>query len=188
MNTPAHAMLGLLVLGRRQPGHQKSAAIVFGGVLPDLVLIGFYAWHLLLGTPESQIWSVEYYRPEWQGWFDVFNSIPLVLIAMLIAWRYQKSLWLVFLASLLLHALTDLPLHNDDAHRHFFPFSDWRFESPVSYWDPAHHGEWASLAELICMLAAACFLYLKHPPLRAWTVGILSVYLAYLGYAFLVWM
>ena len=188
MNTPAHAMLGLLVLGRRQASHGRSAAIVFGGILPDLVLIGFYAWHRLLGTAESKIWSTEYYRPIWQNWFDAFNSIPLITMGLLIAWYCRRTLWLVFFASMLLHALGDLPLHNDDAHRHFFPFSDWRFESPVSYWDPAHHGYWASLAELVAMVFASVYLYLRYPPLRVWVFSILGIYLAYLGYALVVWM
>jgi hypothetical protein len=58
MNTPAHAVINLLLLARK-PGqnlsHKRSATIIFGALLPDLVIIVFYAWHLLLGIPESQI-------------------------------------------------------------------------------------------------------------------------------------
>ena len=52
-----------------------------------------------------------------------------------------------------LHAVCDLLLHHDDAHLHFFLLSDWRFRSPVSYWDPNHFGEIvASLEGLVVMV------------------------------------
>ena len=190
MNTPAHAVINLLLLARK-PGqnvsHKRSAAIIAGALLPDLVIIVFYAWHLVLGTPESQIWSVEYYRPIWQGWIDSFNSIPLIGLAMLISWKTRQYLLLAFFSSMLLHVFGDMPLHHDDAHRHFFPFSDWRFASPVSYWDPAHHGQWASLIEFSAVIAAAAFMYWRYALLRPWVAATTVVYLVYWAYVFLVW-
>lgn len=186
MNTPAHAVVNLLLLSRRHE-QGKTAAIVAGALLPDLVIILFYAWQLLLGTPESQIWSVEYYRPFWQGIIDSFNSIPLILMLLVAGWLARRPLLLLFAASLLLHCLGDLPLHHDDAHRHFFPFSDWRFASPVSYWDPAHHGRLAGLAEIAVVLGASAWLYLKQPPLRRWVLVLLAIYLLFWIYVLLVW-
>jgi hypothetical protein len=190
MNTPAHAIINLLLLARK-PGqnisHRRSATIIAGALLPDLVIIVFYAWHLLLDTAESQIWSVEYYRPFWQAWVDSFNSIPLIGLAMLISWRTRQYLLLVFFSSMLLHVFGDLPLHHDDAHRHFFPFTDWRFASPVSYWDPAHHGQWASLIEFCTVLAAAAFMYWRYALLRPWVVATTAIYLIYWIYVFAVW-
>jgi hypothetical protein len=190
MNTPAHAVINLLLLTRK-PGqnlsHKRSATIIFGALLPDLVIIVFYAWHLLLGTPESQIWSIEYYRPLWQGWIDIFNSIPLIGLAMLISWKTRHYLLLAFFSSMLLHVFGDLPLHHDDAHRHFFPFSDWRFASPLSYWDPAYHGQWASLIEFFAVLAAAAFMYWRYALLRPWVAATTGVYLFYWIYVFIVW-
>ena len=190
MNTPAHAVINLLLLARK-PGqnvsHKRSAAIIAGALLPDLVIIVFYAWHLVLGTPESQIWSVEYYRPIWQGWIDSFNSIPLISLAMLISWKTRHYLLLAFFSSMLLHVFGDMPLHHDDAHRHFFPFSDWRFASPVSYWDPAHHGQWASLIEFSAVIAAAAFMYWRYALLRPWVAATTVVYLLYWIYVFVVW-
>ena len=190
MNTPAHAVINLLLLTRK-PGHnnshQRSAAIIAGALLPDLVIIVFYAWHLLLGTPEFQIWSVEYYRPTWQAWIDSFNSIPLIGLAMLISGKIRHYLLLAFFSSMLLHAFGDLPLHQDDAHRHFFPLSDWRFASPVSYWDPAHHGHWASLIEFTSVIAAASFMYWRFALLRPWVAATTVIYLLYWIYVFSVW-
>ena len=190
MNTPAHAVVNLLLLTRKstaQFGHRHYAAIIVGAVLPDLAMILFYAWHLLQGTPESQIWSVEYYRPLWQGWFDSFNSIPLILIAMLICWKTRSYLLLALFSSMLLHVFGDLPVHHDDAHRHFFPFSDWRFASPVSYWDPAHYGNWFSLFEFCVVISAAIYMGWREARLRPWVFATTAVYLGYLVYVLLVW-
>lgn len=59
------------------------------------------------------------------------------------------ALLLVFALSGLLHLAGDLPLHAEDAHRHLWPLSDWRFISPVSYWDPAHYGRIAAPIEAL---------------------------------------
>ena len=186
MNTPAHAVVNLLLLSRR-PDNGKTAVIVSGALLPDLVIILFYAWHLVVGTPESQVWSIEYYRPLWQGFFDSFNSIPLILLLMLVGWQAGLPLLLLFATSLLLHCFGDLPLHHDDGHRHFFPFSDWRFMSPVSYWDPTHHGRLAGLVEIAVVLGASAWLYLKKPLLRRWILALLAIYLLFWIYVAMVW-
>lgn len=188
MNTPAHAALNLLLLTRSNPDHRKTAAIVAGALIPDLAIIVFYAWHSLRGTPEELIWSIEYFRPLWQGLIDGFNSIPLIGLAMLLCWQLQKPLLLLIAGSMLLHSLGDLPLHHDDAHRHFFPLYDWRFVSPVSYWDPAHHGAIASLVEILAVAAASIFLYCRHTLLKPWVASIVAVYLCYWVYVWLVWM
>ena len=187
MNTPAHALINLVVLNRN-PSHAKTGAIVGGAILPDLVIIVFYGWHLWLGTPETQIWSVEYYRPAWQAWIDSFNSIPIFIVAMAICWKAERPLLLALFASMLLHAVGDLPLHHDDGHRHFFPLSDWRFMSPVSYWDPAHHGFWASIAEASCVLLGSIYLYFKHASFRPWVIGGVLVYGLFWIYVISVWM
>jgi hypothetical protein len=207
MNTPAHAAINLLLLSR-DPEHRKTVAVIGGALLPDLAIIVFYAWQLMLGRTESQIWSVEYYRPLWQAWIDIFNqiwsveyyrplwqawidifnSIPLVSLAILLSWHTRQYLLLAFFSSMLLHIFGDLPLHHDDAHRHFFPLLEWRFESPVSYWDPAHHGRWASLFEFVAVVSASTFMYRRIVPLRPWVVAILAIYLLYWGYVYLVWI
>ncbi|MGI8738245.1 MAG: hypothetical protein ACR2KU_00935 [Gammaproteobacteria bacterium] len=64
-----------------------------------------------------------------------------------------------------LHVLFDLPLHHDDAHRHFFPFSDWRFYSPVSYWDPAHYGDIVSACEILAVAVGSVVLWRRYESL-----------------------
>ena len=179
-------MINLLVLGRNHD-RKKAAYIVVGAVLPDAAMLVFYLWNLVLGTSESTIWSVEYYRFGWQLIFDLLHSIPLALLGILICWKANRPWLLVFFASILLHALGDLPLHQEDAHRHFFPLSDWRFFSPVSDWNPAYYGNWVSLLEFLAVTGAAIFLYLKHPHLKFWLAGIGTTYLGYWAYVIIVW-
>jgi membrane-bound metal-dependent hydrolase YbcI (DUF457 family) len=62
-------------------------------------------------------------------------------------------------ASVLLHALGDAFLHREDGHRHLWPISTWRFESPVSYWDPAHHGSLGAGFEVGVVLASTVALW-----------------------------
>jgi hypothetical protein len=191
MNTPAHAMISLALLGtpkqyRNSP--RFTTSLIIGSILPDVVIIIFYAWHLMIGTPEPIIWSIGYYDPAWQAAIDIFNSMPLLLILLLIGWHFKHPLIIVLAASMLLHTFADLPLHHDDGHRHFFPFSDWRFVSPVSYWDPAHHGKISGLVELLSVWVTGFFIIFKFPPLRIWAIGILLTYGLYTGYVVMVWV
>jgi len=79
--------------------------------------------------------------------------------------------WGLFFASMVLHHLCDLPLHHDDAHRHFFPFSNIRFTSPVSYWDRNHYGTWGALLELGLVLVSSAILLSNMP--STWGKGLL---------------
>lgn len=163
MNTPAHAILNLALLGRGE-NRAYAAPILAGALLPDLPMFGFYLWNrLFVGASESMIWGDFYFRANWQMLFDVFNSIPLAAVGALVAWWGGARGWLLFFASVALHALLDLPLHREDAHRHFLPLSGWRFESPVSYWDPAHYGVWSSALEILVVIAASWVLWRVHP-------------------------
>lgn len=190
MNTPAHAVFNLLVLDAKDRSHWLWP-VALGSILPDLPMVSFYAWQkLVLGTPERVIWRERYYLESWQAFFDLFNSLPILGVGLVVAWWLGASRWLALLASMVLHCLCDLPLHHDDAHRHFWPISDWRFESPVSYWDPSHYGQWISLAEIALVLGGSAWLFLHHESRKArLLVGAVGgLYLAYLGYVLVVWV
>lgn len=152
MNTPSHAILNLTLLGKTiYP--QANLVIVFGGVLPDIPIFIFYGWAKLIAKmPENKIWSEAYYHPAIQDIVALFHSIPLALIGLIIAWLLKQEILQIFCLSLVLHSLFDLPVHHDDAHRHFFPFSDYRLISPISYWNPKHYGNIVALIEIILVL------------------------------------
>jgi len=189
VNTPAHAIVNLLLF-RRQKRETHALAIVAGALLPDIPMLVFYLWARFSGLSEHAIWRDGYFDPVWQAVFDAFHSFPLLGLAWLAAWRLRAHTVMVFLASMFLHSCLDFPLHHSDAHHHFFPLSDWRFISPVSYWDPAHYGTIIGPLELLAVLAGGAWLLrtAETPRLR-FTVGfILFLYLAYWGFVSLMWM
>jgi hypothetical protein len=154
MNTPSHAILNLFCLGK-QSFPQANLPIFIGSIFPDIPIFVFYGWAKLIARlPEKQIWSETYYEPFWQNIVAIFHSIPLALIGCLIAYKIEWKLGQILCLSLVLHSLLDLPVHNDDAHRHFFPFSNYRFISPISYWDPKHYGSIVSQIEIFLVLLA----------------------------------
>ncbi len=189
MNTPAHAVLNLLVLGGGRR-HILWLPIFLGSLLPDVPTLLFYFWQrVILREPESYIWSHLYFQPNWQTFFDIFNSFPLVVAGLVVAY-WMRSPWLqVFFLSIGLHCMTDFLLHHDDAHRHFLPLSYWRLLSPVSYWDPRYYGQYVSWAEMALVLVGlvALFRRYKSRAARALAGVTLVTYLCYLVYALTVW-
>ncbi len=197
MNTPAHAALNLLVLGRTE---RDALPVAIGAIAPDLPMLVFYAWERLVrGVPESAIWSQRYFDPGWQTVFDTSHSIPLLLIGLALVYVTsrvagrtgqsgpQRFIGL-FLGSMVIHALADLPLHREDAHRHFFPLSDWRFVSPVSYWDPRHFGVYAGIGEIVLVVGASIFLYRRYRGRGRWIIGVLgAVYALFVLFAISAW-
>ncbi len=168
MNTPAHAILNLAVLGGA--GRRHTAPVLAGAVVPDLPIFAFYAWQkLVTGRSESAIWGDLYFRPEWQTFFDIFNSVPLALAVWIVARARGLPGLGAFSLSVLLHAACDLPVHHDDGHRHFLPISHWRFESPLSYWDPQHYGMIGAGLEGAMVLGASCVLWQRYPSATART-------------------
>jgi hypothetical protein len=162
MQTPGHVIINLGLLGR---GDRPRWAwpIIAGALIPDLMMFWFYGWtKVVRDLPDSEIWSTTYFLEGWQNIFDLFNSIPLALMGLGIVIYCQRGAmhrhWTgpaaICLVSIIFHCLQDLPLHHDDGHRHFWPLSNFRFASPVSYWDPNHHAIWGSLFEVVCVVSA----------------------------------
>ena len=152
MKTPSHAIINLAILGRTQHS-ELNLLIVTGGILPDIPIFLFYFWAKYIARlPEATIWSKAYYEPFVQNIVALFHSIPLAGIGWLIAYYLGLPSVQILFISMILHSLGDLPVHNDDAHRHFFPFSNYRFISPISYWDRKHYGSIVSLVEMLLVL------------------------------------
>ncbi|MEG4798997.1 hypothetical protein QUB63_02640 [Microcoleus sp. ARI1-B5] len=152
MKTPSHAIINLAILGKPQLP-QFNLIIAIGGILPDIPIFLFYFWAKYIARlPEAKIWSEAYYEPLNQNIVALFHSIPLAVIGWLIAYYFGWQNVQILFLSMILHSLGDWPVHNDDAHRHFFPFSNYRFISPISYWDRKHYGSIVSLVEMLLVL------------------------------------
>jgi membrane-bound metal-dependent hydrolase YbcI (DUF457 family) len=178
VNTPSHYVLNLVLLGTTIAPN-ATVAITLGAILPDAPIFIFYGvskW--IYRLPEAQIWTEAYYQPVWQNIIAFSHSIPLAAIGALICWYWGWKSGLIFCISLIFHSLLDLPVHHDDAHRHFYPFSDYRFISPLSYWNPKYYGNIVALVEL-CLVAIATpgvWKLLKTPLSKGLLLGINLLY------------
>lgn len=175
MNTPAHILIGAAVFSRPQQ-RSVTAAAIFGAVLPDLSLYVLAGVSLfLLRIPPERVFNELYFSDAWQTVFAVDNSVLVwgALLAIALKLRHPASVALCGAA--LLHIALDLPLHHDDGRPHFWPLSTWVFESPVSYWDSAHHAGWVAPVEAAIAMIAGGVLWQRFGDwrMRAFVVCLL---------------
>lgn len=187
MMTQTHVLIGLSLFGRPRNAPRNLMAIA-GGVIPDAAIFVLYAIEKFRGTPERVIWSDIYFSPFWQDAVAWGNSIPLWLALLVIGvilatkseFKMTGGLLLVFAGSCLAHMACDFPLHVDDAHRHLFPISSWRFRSPVSYWDPNHFGVPAAVCEAILGIGLSAWMWTRFKSIVA-RIGIVVLLIGYLA-------
>lgn len=161
MHTPGHVLLNLAMLGSVL-GHES--AVIAGAILPDLPIVALYLRERARGTPPETIWSVCYQRKHWLAIIHGAHSVPLAMIGVGLCWLAHLPSLLAFFLSVLGHAFCDLPLHVHDAHRHFFPLSDYRFISPWSYWDVRYHGRSVALIEALLVFLCSLYIYWALAP------------------------
>jgi len=204
MNTQTHILLGAVLLAR--PGRPlRNAAAIAGGLVPDMSIVVMWASAKLSGTPESVIWGDMYWRPEWQSAAAVINSLPLYLALAVAAAGFGARLnpmappegappgsldlgngfeWhvaiLAFSLAAMVHIATDFPVHVFDGHATFWPFSDWVFQSPVSYWDRRYFGNYFSFIELALAASLIAILWRRFssPAVRGILVLVAVSYVA----------
>ncbi len=159
MNTPAHLIFGLAAFGKADAGKVTAAALA-GAMIPDLSLYLMAGTHLLiLGTDPQVVFGQMYFSENWQSVFRVDNSIVLWGMGLIFA-IWARSAWAIALCgAALLHLGLDFLLHHDDGRAHFWPISSWIFQSPVSYWDPAHHGRLVGVIEIGASVALCLVLW-----------------------------
>lgn len=180
MNTPTHLLISAAVLAK--PGEKNRAAnwaVLTGALLPDLSIFVMFFWtRIVMGYPEDLIWREIYFTPFWQSIGMVGNSIPLYAALAVVAWSRDWTIALVLALSALLHLSFDFPFHHDDAHAHFWPLTTWRFQSPLSYWDPDHFGLWVAATELGLGLALVTYLWRRFPE-RSPRIALLVAFATY---------
>ncbi|MDJ0677879.1 MAG: hypothetical protein QNJ36_21265 [Calothrix sp. MO_167.B42] len=185
MNTPSHAILNLAILAT--PSYPEAVLpVLVGAILPDIPMFAMYFWaKWVRRQSEREIWTTTFYQPFWLNLTHGFHSIPLKIIGIAIAHWLGYWQWELLFMSALAHSLLDFPVHNDDAHRHFYPFSHYRFISPISYWNPQYHGRLVSLVEKLLVLGATIYVF----PLQGSWLGkglLIAVNFVYLtGYLYI---
>ncbi len=188
MMTQTHLLVGAALFAK--PGQRvRNTAVIVGSLIPDAAIYVLFVWSKVMSIPETQVWRELYWQEPWQTWTAAGNSAPLylgLLILGVILLRTGGLLWKIglfatFLAlAALVHVAMDLPVHVDDAHRHLWPLSDWKFISPISYWDPDHHGRVVSIIEgcLGIVLAILLFRRFKNWLVRGLLLLLIAAYIA----------
>lgn len=167
MQSPTHTLMALAALSKKDGG-QRNWAVFWGSVIPDaFIYIGWLWLTFIKGEPQSRIWNEIYFDAPMQFAASLFNSIPLFIALAILGWFKRAKTWgkLIFFFALagLIHIAFDLPVHNDDAYAYFRPFTDWRFISPLSYWDGDHHAGIISLIESAIALISIFILWRRFP-------------------------
>jgi len=180
MNTPAHLLFAAGAFAK--PDSPKiTAAAMIGGLFPDLSLYLMAIFSLtILGNSPAYVFDVQYYSNAWQQIFAIDNSFILWGILCATALWLKKPWLIAFAGGALLHLALDFPLHHDDARQHFWPISDWVFESPYSYWDSNHHGTMISAIEQIMVVGVLALLWhrFKSIKMRAFFTAITLLQIA----------
>lgn len=166
MNTQTHILIAAALLAKNGKTHRRrNTAILLGALVPDILIFIMAGAAFSQNVTQQELWGVWYFQPPWQTWIDAFNSIPiysLLLITGLFLLKNSKkkaTYLILFTTAALLHIGGDLPLHVDDGHAHFWPFNQWRYESSVSYWDPAHSGNLFGMLEALLGIALSALLW-----------------------------
>lgn len=198
MNTQTHVLLAAALFTRSGVGNRaRNIAAVSGGFLPDLPIYLMFLWSKIVGAPENEVWETWYFTSPWQVWGDVSHSFVLCWLLVMagvgiVKWggRYLDIgvILVIFALAALTHAAADFFLHVHDGHAHFWPLSDWRFSSPVSYWDPRYYGQYFSVAEILLGIGLCFILFrrFKGKWLRAVLLLAMIAYIAVPAYFILV--
>jgi len=148
MMTQTHLLIATALFAK--PGQKRrNRAIIAGALIPDASIFILFAYASLTGIPGSTLWNHTYWTEPWQSLGMIGNSAPLYLVFLAI------SLWLA----------ADFPVHHDDAHIHFWPLSQWRFHSPISYWDVDHYGNIFAIFEALLGIALMALLFRRFKTL-----------------------
>jgi hypothetical protein len=170
LQTPTHVLIAAAAFAR--PGAARiNVAALAGGFIPDAFLFAVWGWSKLAGVPESDLWTRIYWSDGVQSGQAISNSFPLFALFLAAALLLRSRAGAVFAGAALIHLVCDFLLHAKDAHQHFWPFSRWRFESPISYWDPAHFGAIVAVIEAVLALALIVVLYRRFR--RRWIRAVL---------------
>lgn len=215
MMTQTHFLVAAaLFCSPRRPARQ-NAAVLAGAFAPDAAIYTLFVWSKIVGIPERELWSVVYFAEPMTTMTAIANSAPLYAMIGILGIALVRpasvelasphsantpaglgrfivashtNIAILFALAALTHLAGDLPVHAADAHPHFWPLSDWRFISPVSYWDPRHFGTQFSILEVVFGIALAVIVFRRFKALwvRGLTAMLIAAYVAVPVYFFVI--
>ena len=183
MITPSHIIYSWALAKKTEStgetNKKRTLAFVLGALFPDTpTYLFFLVCGVLLGYSGQLMWDDMYFNSGWAIPITLTHSFilwPLLIaISSYGGWKFLR--W--FSISAFLHALVDFCVHTDDAYRHFWPFSDWRFHSPISYYNPSEYGIYVSAFDSLLVLGLLTYLFTRYQ--RKWRFMISLIGLLYL--------
>jgi hypothetical protein len=167
MITPSHIIYSWALAKKTentaQNNSKRTLAFVLGALFPDTpTYVFFLVCGVILGYSGPAMWDDMYFNSGWAIPITLTHSFilwPLLIaIASYFSWKFLR--W--FSISALFHAAVDFFVHTDDAYRHFWPFSNWKFHSPISYYNPHEYGLYVGAFDSLLILGLLTYLYTKY--------------------------
>jgi hypothetical protein len=187
MITPSHIIYSWALARKSEPNEPNSGqkptskrtlAFVLGALFPDTpTYLFFIVCGLILGYSGEAMWDDMYFNSGWSIPITLFHSFWLWPVLIGLSTYFGLSFLRWFSISAFFHALVDFLVHTDDAYRHFWLFSDWKFHSPVSYYRASEYGNWVSAFDSLLVLGLLTYLYTKYT--GKWRVLIIGIGLLY---------
>ncbi len=149
METYGHAFFtGVLARYGFKASPAATTASVIGAVLPDLpaFVAAAYYWNSRTSMPRKELLEAIYFSGPFGRTGILLHSAVLVSLLLGLYWlsglwkRDRRKILLGFLAGWAGHTIVDFLTHGDDARPLFWPISDWKWASPISYYNPLHYG------------------------------------------------
>ena len=127
--------------------NSKTWAIALGAFFPDsFTFVFFLIYGVLFSMPHEKLWDDMYFNSGWNIIFNLAHSLWLLPLLTFLFFLWERRNVMYFFLSATTHAMMDFFVHADDAYAHFYPFSSYKFHSPISYYDPHFYGNYVSIA------------------------------------------
>jgi hypothetical protein len=182
MITPSHIIYSWAIAKatKKSPDKRRTLAYVAGGLVPDLpTYVFFFVNTFLLGTSQQKMWDILYFESVWSPFITLSHSLVLWPVILLLATIVKQSLIKYFASSAFFHVSLDFFVHHDDAYRHFWPVTEWKFMSPFSYYDPQYFGNWVSGIDTLVVIGLLAWLSTIYTNKKA-RVGIMVIIILYI--------
>jgi hypothetical protein len=179
MITPSHIIYSWFLAKKTEntsnDNKKRTLTFILGALFPDTpTYLFFLVCGVLLGYSGQVMWDDMYFNSGWAIPITLTHSFILwpLLIAISSYGEWKFLRW--FSISALFHTLVDFCVHTDDAYRHFWPFSDWRFHSPISYYNPSEYGMYVSTFDSLLVLGLLSYLYTRYQGKWRILIGIIG--------------